>query len=631
MKLNLLDSILDDYKDNRKNDEELPFDERLKLYKNKNYDLKKIDLETEITHILHLYHESSEKPLVSNLFNDTNIKDIKVIINHNRTLFGEGLQNYLIDFHNYRHLYNKKKNNILKNIQKNCKNLLNNELLFYNIEKRLKNIQSKENDILIFFREKDQNFQTLLDTVYFNIPYIDKFINNNELILNLSNLYRIFINPLTTIGGPIISIIVPYIFLYSFRIKIPFISYLKLLYKNFSSSGTFINILSSKFGSMAKYVSMFLSGLYVFFYLQSSYYSVKNSIDINKIINLLHTQINNFSYYIKNIEELYQFIKNSDKKFYFLKNINLDFSLINKLIEYPIFNQENKLFNNKGKILSTYNELSEISKKPFCNKVNCELKKILYFLAEIDLYCSLTNLHKKDGYNFCNYLSNNKPTIIAKNIWNPILGNKSIKNSINITDNILITGPNKAGKSTFIKSVIIAILLGQTFGLSNAETFKFTIFEGGIYSYMNSIDRVGHESTFEVEMNNASNYLKCLEHYENKKFTFIILDELFTSTNYIEGYSAAYAIIKKLCNYTSNLSLITTHYTGLSKLENITKKIKNYHFIINRIDDNNIHYTYKLKKGHSNIYIALELLKNSNFDKDIIKDAQEIAKSITFP
>ena len=59
------------------------------------------------------------------------------------------------------------------------------------------------------------------------------------------------------------------------------------------------------------------------------------------------------------------------------------------------------------------------------------------------------------------------------------------------------------------------------------------------------------------------------------------MDELFSSTNYVEGYSAAYAILKTLSKEKNSLSLITTHYTDLTKLEKTTnKRITNYSFNI---------------------------------------------------
>ena len=107
------------------------------------------------------------------------------------------------------------------------------------------------------------------------------------------------------------------------------------------------------------------------------------------------------------------------------------------------------------------------------------------------------------------------------------------------------------------------------------------------------------------------------------------MDELFSSTNYVEGFSGAFAILNKMSKYKKSLFIVTTHYTKLARLENKTKgRIKNYKFEIDRDISNNIKFNYKLQKGFSEQYIALELLKNNDFDKDIINEAIKTSKTI---
>jgi len=64
---------------------------------------------------------------------------------------------------------------------------------------------------------------------------------------------------------------------------------------------------------------------------------------------------------------------------------------------------------------------------------------------------------------------------------------------------------------------------------------------------------------------------------DDDKFSFIVLDEIFSSTNYVEGFSGAYSILKKLSTFKNALFIVTTHYTDLEILEKDTNgKIKNY-------------------------------------------------------
>ena len=150
-----------------------------------------------------------------------------------------------------------------------------------------------------------------------------------------------------------------------------------------------------------------------------------------------------------------------------------------------------------------------------------------------------------------------------------------------------------------------------------------------IDTYLHIPDCKGRDSLFEAEMYRSKKYINTIKNMKKNEFAFVVMDEMFSSTNYTEGYSAAYAILKKISSYNNSLSLVTTHYGKLSKLEKTTKgKIKNYNFYIKRDNDNNIIYPYKIRKGVSNQYIALELLKLNDFDEDIIDVAMAESKEI---
>ena len=199
-------------------------------------------------------------------------------------------------------------------------------------------------------------------------------------------------------------------------------------------------------------------------------------------------------------------------------------------------------------------------------------------------------------------------------------------NNFTLDNNMLITGPNAAGKSTFIKSVMLNIILSQTLGISSSKNLELTPFKN-LDTYLHIPDIKGESSLFETEMYRSKNYIDKIKNTDD--LSFIVMDEIFSSTNYIEGFSGAYAILEKLSKFNNSLYIVTTHYTKLNSLEKETNgKIKNYKFEINRDSSSNIIFNYKLKEGYSNQFIALELLKNNNFDKDIIDSALKVSKTI---
>ena len=173
----------------------------------------------------------------------------------------------------------------------------------------------------------------------------------------------------------------------------------------------------------------------------------------------------------------------------------------------------------------------------------------------------------------------------------------------------MITGPNAAGKSTFIKSVIINIILSQTIGISSAEHFEMTPFYN-IETYLHIPDSKGSSSLFEAEMFRSKEYIDKIKSLDNDKFSFIVLDEIFSSTNYVEGFSGAYSILKKISSFDNTLSITTTHYTDLEILEKDTKgKILNYKFEVDHDEDGQIVFNYILKTWYVKTIYCIRIIK----------------------
>ena len=104
-------------------------------------------------------------------------------------------------------------------------------------------------------------------------------------------------------------------------------------------------------------------------------------------------------------------------------------------------------------------------------------------------------------------------------------------------------------------------------------------------------------------MRRSLEHIRSLEELPKEDFSYVIMDEIFSSTNPNEGVSGAYAIADKLSQFKNNVCLITSHYSHLTHLEK-EGKYKNYKIPISRDKHNNIIYNYKLMHGVSNQYIA---------------------------
>ena len=192
--------------------------------------------------------------------------------------------------------------------------------------------------------------------------------------------------------------------------------------------------------------------------------------------------------------------------------------------------------------------------------------------------------------------------------------------------NGIITGPNAGGKSTCIKGLLTNVILSQTICMGSFEVLHFTPFKH-INTQINIPDCKGVSSLFEAEMYRCKDNLDEIKNLSGKEFSLVTMDELFNSTNVVEGIAGAYAILNKMSTYPNVINIITTHFTYLTKLKKTNKfDLYKMNAIVHK---NGIEYPYTLTRGVSSQTIALDILEMNNFDKDIIDDATIIKNKIT--
>ena len=503
----------------------------------------------------------------------------------------------------------------------------------------LKEIKLIENDLIWFWNNNNLNHIELMnDLIYFNydiIPFfnLNEVLNNNERALLITNIYKIIVAPLLTILTPLISLLLPLIFLFYMQRKMNLNISIWVVFKQYIN--TLLSSDSMKFffknPTKAMLASILTKGIYLFMYFQNIYYSLQSSSNTNKIINIIHEKLNKMTVYTNLVNQIRSICSENNltdlSQFIEYKNIQDDLAIYENYFNSPVFKTNPHLFSNKGKILCTFKKFKE-HKESMIN--------VFHYSGIIDALLSIEDLISNSSivnpYCYTDYIENlSKPNINMKDIWHPYLDistvPNTIKNSIDINNNILITGPNAAGKSTFIKSVILNIILSQTIGISSASHFEITPFKM-IETYLHIPDSKGSTSLFEAEMFRSKEYIEKIKNMDPSHFSFIVLDEIFSSTNYIEGFSGAYSILKKISSFNNAMSITTTHYTDLEILEKDTNgKISNYKFEVEYKNDE-ILFNYLLKKGVSRQYIALDLLKKNGFDNDVIEDAIKMCNNI---
>ncbi len=186
----------------------------------------------------------------------------------------------------------------------------------------------------------------------------------------------------------------------------------------------------------------------------------------------------------------------------------------------------------------------------------------------------------------------------------------------------LITGPNMAGKSTFLRQTGIIVLLAQIGCFVPADSALIGIVDR-LFTRVGASDNLaGGESTFLVEMNEAANILN-----NASSRSLILFDEIGRGTATFDGLSIAWAIVEYLHNTKdiSSRTLFATHYHELSVLEDKLDRLKNFHVQVREHDDQ-IVFLRKIVEGSGDKSYGIQVAKMAGLPNIIINRANEILK-----
>ncbi len=185
---------------------------------------------------------------------------------------------------------------------------------------------------------------------------------------------------------------------------------------------------------------------------------------------------------------------------------------------------------------------------------------------------------------------------------------------------ILITGPNMAGKSTFIRQVALIVLMAQIGSFVPAEAAKIGIIDRIFTRVGASDDLASGQSTFMVEMTEVANILK-----NATSRSLIILDEIGRGTSTFDGISIAWAVVEHLYDHKTigAKTLFATHYHELTELENIKSGIKNFSIQLKETPDGVV-FLRKIRPGPADQSYGIEVAKLAGFPPPVTLRAQEI-------
>jgi DNA mismatch repair ATPase MutS len=178
--------------------------------------------------------------------------------------------------------------------------------------------------------------------------------------------------------------------------------------------------------------------------------------------------------------------------------------------------------------------------------------------------------------------------------------------------NILLTGPNRGGKSTLLKSLGAAVLMSQTIGVVFARRAVMPVF-GAIITALQPADKLGARSLFEAEIEFAKGVKTVLA---GGPTTFLMMDEIFHGTNAHDGVEASQVFLDDLYESSASLfSIVSTHYMGLPErygsMGSGTNVVQTLCMdaATDPADPDRLIYTYKLKEGVNQLSSVREILR----------------------
>jgi len=288
------------------------------------------------------------------------------------------------------------------------------------------------------------------------------------------------------------------------------------------------------------------------------------------------------------------------------------------------------------KVLNAEGRIYDIENRIFQDLINLIIKQIqkIQHNAEIinviDVLSSFSYLALSKKYTRPSFSKNGKLEII--NGRHPVIESllppteKFIPNDLSMdiqhSQIHLITGPNMAGKSTYLRQTGIIVLLAQIGCFVPADSALIGIVDK-LFTRVGASDNLaGGESTFLVEMNEAANIIN-----NATSRSLILFDEVGRGTATFDGLSIAWAIVEYLHN-TNNISartLFATHYHELSVLEDQLLRLKNYHIAVKEHNDKII-FLRKIIEGSGDKSYGIQVAKMAGLPISIVNRAKEVLK-----
>lgn len=287
-------------------------------------------------------------------------------------------------------------------------------------------------------------------------------------------------------------------------------------------------------------------------------------------------------------------------------------------------------------ILNAEDKLNTLEYDKFCeirDSIASEMESIQHSskaIALLDVYCSIALVAERYGY--VKPSINDKGVINIKNGRHPVvermLSGDFVANDCYLDNRkkaiSIITGPNMAGKSTYMRQNALIALMAQIGSYVPADSADLCVVDR-IFTRVGASDDLGSgQSTFMVEMNEVANILR-----NATSSSLIILDEIGRGTSTYDGLSIAWAVIEHISNkkFLGAKTLFATHYHELTELEGKIDNVNNYCVAVKENGDD-IVFLRKIIKGGADKSYGIQVAKLAGLPDIVVDRAKEILSNL---
>lgn len=289
----------------------------------------------------------------------------------------------------------------------------------------------------------------------------------------------------------------------------------------------------------------------------------------------------------------------------------------------------------EDKVLGASDAKNELEYQIFCTvrdyitKHTSRIQLMSSFIAICDVLTSFATVALENQY--CCPVIDNSDVIEIKNGRHPMV--EKVNSEVFISNDtelnhsdpriMVITGPNMAGKSTYMRQVALIILMAQIGSFVPAESAHIGLTDRIFTRIGASDDLVGGNSTFMVEMRETANILR-----RATEKSFIILDEIGRGTSTFDGLSLAWACIEYLSDAPNGpKTLFATHYHELTTLEQEKKNLRNYAIRVDEINGNLV-FLRKITPGKADKSYGIQVARLAGMPVSIVNRAKKILRNL---